>query len=441
MPKSCLRLGFAIWVAGAALALSQPISGWTKGELAVLKDLWIGTLGPVRPDPSNAFADDPRAVAIGHKLFFDTRFSANGKVSCAACHKPELGFQDGLPLAKGIGTANRRTMIIVGAAYGPWFFWDGRKDSQWAQALAPMENPVEHGANRGLYAGLMARHYARDYAEIFGPMPDISDRRRFPASAGPVLDPAARSAWERMAAKDRDIISRIFANMGKAIAAYGRKIAPGPARFDRFVKALLAGDERGAAAALTPDETAGLKIFIGKGECTRCHNGPLLTDHDFHNTGVPAGRGLPPDYGRLAGVKAALADEFNCLSPYSDAERQDCGELLYAKKNGDALLQAFKTPTLRNAAERAPYMHAGQFASLTAVLVHYNLAPPAPAGRSELKPLSLSAKELGQLEAFIRTLSGPLNTSPEFLKNPHAEPDAAREKPRPSPLGARPAGL
>jgi cytochrome c peroxidase len=147
---------------------------------------------------------------------------------------------------------------------------------------------------------------------------------------------------------------------------------------------------------------------VGKAQCINCHNGPLLTNNDFHNTGVPAAEGLPDDAGRAEGVRQALADEFNCLGAYSDAEPEDCGELRFAKADDHALLRQFKVPSLRNVAERAPYMHAGQIGSLPAVLEHYNRAPAAPSGHSELRPLQLSERELGQLEAFLRSLSGPI---------------------------------
>ena len=112
------------------------------------------------------------------------------------------------------------------------------------------------------------------------------------------------------------------------------------------------------------------------------------------------------------------ADEFNCLSTYSDAAPEDCGELRFAKADDHALERQYKPPSLRDVAERAPSMHAGQFATLREVLHHYNRAPAAPAGHSELKPLNLSEQELGQLEAFLRSLSGPLNTPPELLAPP-----------------------
>jgi cytochrome c peroxidase len=397
---------------------AQGLRRWTSGEREIIHDLWLGNLQELAPDPSNRVSEDPRAARLGHQLFFDTRFSANGKVACATCHKPELGFQDGLPRGVGIGVMNRRTMPIAGTAYSPWLFWDGRKDSQWAQALGPMESPIEHGGNRTMYAHLIAKHYAADYTAIFGPLPDLGDARRFPASAGPVDDPSARAAWNGMAREDRASVTRIYANMGKSIAAYERKITPGPSRFDAFAEAVGRGDARAADSSMTADEQEGLRLFIGRAECIKCHNGPLFTNNDFHNTGVPAVPGLPEDRGRAQGATGVLKDEFNCMSASSDAGPGGCDELKFLKADGDELVRAFKPPSLRNVAERPPYMHAGQLASLGDVLRHYNTAPPAPAGHSELKPLKLNARELSRIESFLRALSAPFNTPPELLRAP-----------------------
>src|SRR4051794_27061696 len=349
-----LIAGYLLW----------PHAEWSQDEIAILRGLWIGSMPALPPDPSNTVADDPRAVALGQQLFFDTRLSINGKLACAICHLPEQGFQDGKPLGQGVGTTARRTMPIAGTAYSPWLFWDGRKDSLWAQALGPLESPVEHGGSRTQYAHLIDQSYRAEYEALFGRLPALSDAARFPASAGPVADPAARSAWEQMTPADRDAVSRIYANLGKAIAAYERTIMPRPSRFDRYVEALLNGDTAAIRTALAPEEVAGLRLFVGKAQCVNCHNGPLLTNNDFHNTGVPAAPNLPADSGRAQGVRQVLADEFNCLSRYSDAAPEDCGELRFAKTDDHALERQFKPPSLRNVAERAPYMHAGQFTSL-----------------------------------------------------------------------------
>jgi cytochrome c peroxidase len=146
---------------------------WSDSEIIAIRNLWIGSLPVLPPDPSNTYADDPKAAALGHKLFFDTRFSSNGEVSCASCHQPELMFTDGLPLSVGVGMMDRKSMTIIATAYSPWQFWDGRKDSQWSQALAPLESPVEHGGTRMQYALLIANHYQDEYEAIFGLLPDF----------------------------------------------------------------------------------------------------------------------------------------------------------------------------------------------------------------------------------------------------------------------------
>ena len=382
----------------------------------MLRSLWIGSLPPLPPDPSNAVADDPRAVDLGQRLFFDKRFSTNGEVACATCHQPARKFTDGLPLAKAVGTTARHTPSIVGVAYSPWFYWDGRRDSQWSQALTPLEAAPEHGGTRSQYVHLIDEdpEYRAAYESIFGPLPDFSDRERFPDVAGPVDNPDALAAWAAMAAADQTAINEAFANIGKAIAAYERKIMPGPSRFDSYVEALLANDTESMQSALTPEEVAGLRLFL-QSNCTRCHNGPLFTNNGFHNIGIPSGENMPLDFGRITAVQKVVEHEFNCLGPYSDADPSDCVELRFVKTLGEELPAAFKVPSLRNVGDTAPYMHTGQFATLRDVLNHYNEAKDGPLGHSDLEPLNLSDEALNQLAAFLRSLSGPLATDPKLL--------------------------
>jgi cytochrome c peroxidase len=368
--------------------------------MATLRSLWIGSLPPLAPDPSNRFADDPRAAAFGRSLFEDLRLSANGKVACTTCHDPLRAFQDGRPLGRGIGSTRRRTMSLVGTAYSPFLFWDGRKDSQWAQALEPLEHPSEHGSDRMQLVHAVVAHHREPYEAVFGALPDVSDRVRFPLRAGPLGDPAVQAAWARMAAEDRLTVSRVFANLGKAIAAFERQLAPQTSRFDSYVARLLGQKGR---AALGAQEVAGLRLFIGKGRCGSCHSGPLFTDHAFHNTGIPHRGAGHPDPGRTGAVQAVTHDEFNCWGPFSDATREQCQELAFIL-NDASQWGSFRAPSLRAVARRAPYMHTGAFVSLREVLDHYNRAPRASAGRTELVPLNLSAAEVGELEAFLGAL-------------------------------------
>jgi cytochrome c peroxidase len=392
--------------AAAATVLVAAIAGrrsaWTAKERETLRSLSLASLGPLTADPSNRYADDPRAAALGERLFSDPRISGNGKVSCATCHVPQKDFQDGTPLAHGVGTTARRTMPVAGTAHGAWFFWDGRTDSQWSQALGPLESAVEHGGTRTGYAHTIGTHYRAEYEAVFGKLPSLDG---LPAQAGPVADTAWHAAWSRIPAARQGEISRVYANIGKAMAAFERRIEPTPTRFDRYVAAEVAGGAHDSTSSLSEDEVAGLKLFIGKANCVNCHNGARLTDDHFHNTGVPASSLVATvDSGRTVGVRQALAAEFACTGKYSDAKEDDCAELRFATTEGEELVRAYKTPSLRGVADRAPYMHAGQIATLAEVIDHYDRAPKAPFGHSELKPLKLSAQERRQIEAFLRTL-------------------------------------
>jgi cytochrome c peroxidase len=219
-----------------------------------------------------------------------------------------------------------------------------------------------------------------------------------------------------MAAPDRERVTQVFVNVGKAIEAYERHLAPGAARFDRYVEALERGDAAQAETLMTPSERAGLSLFIGRARCIDCHNGPLFTNHEFHNTGVPARPDGAADAGRAEGVRLVLADEFNADSRWSDGA--GASALKFVRQDDHRDERAFKPPSLRNVAERAPYMHAGQYADLKAVIDHYDRAPSAPSGHSELSPLRLSEDEKTQLEAFLKTLSGPAATDPRWLAPP-----------------------
>lgn len=261
---------------------------------------------------------------------------------------------------------------------------------------------------------MIAEHHRAEYEALFGPLPDLS---AVPRRAGPVADASASAAWGALTDSQREAVTGAFVRIGKAIAAYERRIQYGPSRFDGYV-ARLVRDGRPPADVLTEREVTGMRLFLGKAGCVQCHNGPLFTDHHFHNTGVPARPGGPLDRGRAVGAPDVLADEFNCRSRWSDAPPAACAELDFLVLEGPELERAFKTPSLRNVAERAPYMHAGQVGSLAEALAHYDRAPRAPSGRSELRPLGLTAIELARLEAFLRALSAPLAAPAELLRPP-----------------------
>ncbi|MBT8110421.1 MAG: cytochrome-c peroxidase [Gammaproteobacteria bacterium] len=356
---------------------------WTDAEIDVLRSLSLASLPALPPDPSNAVADNAQAAAFGERLFFDPRLSANGGIACSTCHQPARHFTDGLPKGQAIGTSKRNTPSIVGSAYSPWLYWDGRRDSQWAQALSPLEDPNEHGSSRLQVVAVIAGDdaYRSAYRALFGEFGDISGD-----------DPVA--------------LNNAFANVGKAIAAFERTLLPVASRFDDYVDAVADGNRQQRESLFSDDEVWGLRLFIGEANCTQCHNGPLFTNNEFHNTGVLSSPGELPDKGRVAGVQEALADPFNCLGDHSDDPARQCAELTFVR-TGPELIGAVRTPSLRNVELTAPYMHKGQAATLAEALRHYNEAPDAMIGHNEAKPLELSTRELRQVEAFLKTLTAP----------------------------------
>lgn len=387
MKSGVLKFAVALIAVSAVVMVWQRLPGsppaWTEAEIELLQTLWLESLPELPPDPSNAVADNPAAADFGRQLFFDTRLSANGGISCATCHQQERRFTDGLQKAQAIGTTDRNTPSIVGTAYSPWQFWDGRRDSQWSQALAPLEDANEHATDRAQVVDLIAEDtaYRSSYELLFGALPDVSGA-------------------------DTVVLNTIFSNIGKSIAAFERTVMPTTSRFDEYVQAVVDNNVDRQEQLFSGDEVWGLRLFIGEANCTQCHNGPLFTNHEFHNTGVISFPGDIPDTARIAGVKEVMANEFNCRGTYSDDPELRCAELDFAR-TGVELLGAFKTPSLRNLENTAPFMHKGQLATLADVLKHYNNAPDAMIGHNEAEPLGLNARELSQLEAFLGTLAAP----------------------------------
>ena len=388
---------------------------WTPEELVIINDLWLEGLDAPPRDPTNALAGDPRAQALGHRLFFDTRLSANGAIACATCHKPELGFSDGLQVSVAIGVTRRNAPSIVGMGYSPWQYWDGRRDSLWSQALSPLEDAAEHGSNRVAIVRVVANDpgHREAYEALFGSLPEIDDA--MPANAGPLMDARGQAAWLGMAEADRGAIDRAFSNIGKSLAAYEMLMVPGSSRFDRYVAALNGGDPSGLDA-LSAAERRGLDLFIGAGQCTQCHNGPLFTNNAFHNTGQLSRPGHLPDVGRSQGLREVLEDPFNCLSEFSD-DRSACAELEFARV-GPENIGAMKSPSLRNLGFGAPFAHAGQHKTLREVLEHYDEAPDAMIGHNEAKPLALWPWDIGDLEAFLLALQAPIAVEAKWLSPP-----------------------
>lgn len=391
---------------------------WSEQELSRIRDLWIGNLSELpSASPTNRVADNALAAELGQKIFFDKRFSVNGQVACATCHNPDLYFTDGLAVAQGVGVVERNAPTVVGASFNTWFFRDGRADSLWSQALGPLEDRQEHGGSRNQYAHIIYNDpdYRSRYEELFGALPDLSNQTRFPDQAGPVFDKTFLRAWKSMTEIDRKVVTTVFVNFAKAVAAYERLLKPGPSRFDQYVKAMIENDNEKMNQSMSADEVAGLKLFVSKANCTMCHNGPLFSDLIFHNIATPPVSTRLYDWGRYKGVRHVKKSEFNCRGAYNDAKNRECPELDYVVFHKEDTAAAFKTPGLRNVSKTAPYMHAGQYKTLAEVIGHYAKPPATKVGISDLLAITLNKSEQKQLEAFLLTLDSPIDADPRLL--------------------------
>jgi cytochrome c peroxidase len=403
-------------VAAVLVALADTTASAAELELTSRELKTILSMSPLERAPldtTNRVDGKAAAIELGKLLFHDTRVSADGRFSCATCHDPAKNWTDGREVAEATAVGRRNTPALWNAAHNRWFFWDGRADSLWSQSLKPTESSTELNGSRLQIAHLIAddRTLSRLYKKVFGALPNLSNRERFPAVGGPQANDGERQVnWWSMDAQDRDSVSHIFANYGKAIAAFEGTITTGPAAFDVFVAELRAGKTE--STAISSAAQRGLKTFVGKGNCVLCHSGPAFTNKEFHDIRVPRRPTEgPPDMGRAEGLIALMDDEFVAPGPHSDdPEGSRAQHLLYL--DGDTGFRGhFKVPTLRNVALTAPYMHAGQFKTLREVVHYYSTlegaVEPAEPSHIELliRPFALTEQETDDLVAFLESLT------------------------------------
>ncbi len=385
--------------AGLALVLSTAAAAAAPGLLAFTADerQRIAQHGPWPPpsarDPGNALAGQPAAIALGQRLFFEPRLSADGRFACASCHRPDRAFSDGLPRAigrdlgrerdSGAGAVlERNTPTLWDADQQRWLGWDGAFDSLWSQALHPLLSPREMAATPAQLRQLL-RH-------------DTELACRWRQLHGGAAPPA-----------DDDALTVALA---KPLGAFVGTLRSGRSAFDQFRDALLRGEPR-AAARYPLAAQRGLRLFIGRGQCSSCHSGPLFSNGEFGDIGALFfARPGVVDPGRHGGIQALQASRYNLLGGFSDHADDEV-----SRKTRHVLLQhrnfgEFKVPSLRQVAHTAPYLHDGQLTTLAAVVEHYSTLSPDRLhadGEMILKPLKLSVGEHADLLAFLRSLSSP----------------------------------
>lgn len=311
-------------------------------------------LEPLLGPPAALGEQEAGKVELGKRLFFDRRLSGDGTMSCATCHDPEQGFGDGLDISLSYPTTRnwRNAATLYNVANQQLFFHDGRARSLEEQALFPMMSAFEMNQNLDFLEEEIRAvpEYVADFQRVFG---------------------------------DADVTRQ---RIGQAIAAFERTIVSSNTPLDRHLS--------GEKDALSPEAAAGLQIFTGKGGCVKCHFGTDLRDGGFHALLVPEN---PEQLGdpRVAATRRFVA-KVSGFADYRSLD-QDPGRYLVTKDKQD--WQAFKTPTLREVASTAPYMHNGTFATL-AEAVDFFAAGGGPGNRA-LQPLALSPEEKTQLIRFL----------------------------------------
>ena len=318
---------------------------------------------------------DAREVALGERLFFDRRLSLNGTLSCAMCHVPAQGYAlNDLATAVGIEgrTVKRNAPTLLNVGYLDTLFHDGREQHLETQAWSPLL-AVNEMANPsiGWLLAALARlpGYATEFQAVYGGGPDMQ-------------------------------------NVGRALAAYQRTLVAGGSAFDRWYYGKQA-DALGAAAQ------RGFALFRGKAGCVACHavgaQFALFTDQQLHNTGLGYLASMAPAGGRRASeVAPGTTIEYDLAAVASSAETppNDLGR--YEVTQDPADRWKFRTPTLRNVALTAPYMHNGALSTLEDVVDFYDRGGVPNEGLDpRIRPLGLGAQERADLVAFLRSLTSP----------------------------------
>jgi len=335
-------------------------------------------------------ADNPQTpakIALGDKLFHDKRFSIDGTVACSNCHDDGKAFTDNLPVSVGHHglTGTRNAPTVINAAFYQSQFWDGREPDLESQSKQPFVNPVEGG------------------------LPDHETILQIVRN-----DPDYQTAFNDVFHVAGDSLN--MEHVAKAIASFERSIVVGDSPFDLFYF-------KGNQAALTEQQLRGFQVFLAQGRCVSCHlieqDQALFTDSRFHNIGVGI-NAIQQDVPRLASAFLAAKVQGGDVDQMvlSDKKSSELGRFAVTDRIGE--IGAFKTPTLRNIALTAPYMHDGSLKTLKDVVLHYNNGGVTPAGAianahlsGGIRPLNLSDAQIDDLVAFLESLTSARYAKPQ----------------------------
>ncbi|HTR79821.1 MAG TPA: cytochrome c peroxidase [Gemmatimonadaceae bacterium] len=324
-----------------------------------------GAFDPRDYAPAVAPRPTPELVALGKRLFADPRLSGTGTRACVSCHVPTHAFTDGLAKETKIdgrgALVARHTPTLINAAIQPAQFCDERVATLEDQVGEVLRSPAEMASSPERAAAVLGRvpEYRADFAGAFG------------------------VSWDSAVTPTR---------VRLAVAAYVRSLVALDAPFDRAV--------RGEPGALSPEERRGFTLFMGKAACGTCHFAPLFSGN------------TPPRYlGSDVEVIGTPLSPATPKRPDPDSGRGRIDQL-------PIHLRAFKTPSLRNVALTAPYMHNGSFQTLEQVVDFYDGGGGAGAGAPianqtlAADSLHLTADEKHALIAFLRTLTDTVTARP-----------------------------
>lgn len=311
----------------------------------------------------------PDRVALGRKLYFDTRLSKDNTVSCATCHDVTRGFTDQRATSEGIKSqlGKRNAPTTLNVALLQILFWDGRSPTLDHQARQPILNPVEMG------------------------MPDEATALKA------IQDDAEyQAAFKNAYGRDMN-----YEDLGRAIGAFERTLVFVDSPFRKF----LGGDEK----AISPQARAGWELYNDKGRCMSCHpmnpSNPLGTDNRFHNVGVSARHQNFEGLAKQAlKVMAEDASEKKLDELAVGTDMSELGRFMVTRNRSE--IGSFRTPLILNVGITGPYMHDGSMETLWDVMDHYNKGGEAnPFLDGGIEPLALTEQEIDQLVAFLFTLT------------------------------------